>query len=171
MSYRDRGDAWRTGCGVCRMAIAYHGGMRIYIPATPADLRGPITPRLVHAVTDALKRAVPGEDLEGWEMIATLAAADDSLRLLADTARRIVCVAQVDDAALEPDPQLPTAMRLLAEVPWDDVESILVDEPGNEELVRKAMAGDDDAFERSGDIDLMWYDVVERDMLARELAG
>ena len=56
--------------------------MRIYIPLDPSDLRTDVSPRLVHAVTPQLKSAVPREDAEGWEMIATLAAADDSLRRL-----------------------------------------------------------------------------------------
>lgn len=155
--------------------------MRIYIPLTPGDLVSAVEPRLVHAVTPELKRAVPYEDAEGWEMIATLAAADDSLRLLAAgrTRRRMVCVAEVPDRSLEPALQsaaepaaeLPTARRLIASVDWQDVETILVDEPGYEDLVSRALSGEEAAFAATGDIDLLWYDVVERADLAAELGA
>ena len=145
--------------------------MRIYIPLTPEDLAAAIEPRLVHAVTPELKRTVPREDDEGWEMIAPLAAADDSLRLLAgrQARRRMVCVAEVPGRALEHAAELPTARRLTASVEWGDVETILVDEPGYEELVSRAIAGEEAAFAATGDIDLLWYDVIERADLAAEL--
>lgn len=145
--------------------------MRIYIPLESSDLRGDITPRLVHGVTPQLKSEVPREDAEGWEMIATLAAADDSLRRLSGTLRRIVCVAEVADSVLEMADELPTARRLVEPVSWDDVEAILVDEPGSEDIVERALAGDEKAFMASGDIDLMWYDVIEREVLANELGA
>lgn len=63
----------------------------------------------------------------------------------------------------------PTSQTLITAVPWEVIESIHVDEPGSEELVARAIAGDDDAFEATGDIELLWYDVVEKDLLAREL--
>lgn len=173
--------------------------MRIYIPLDAEDLnRDEISARLVHGVTGELKSAVPGEDLEGWELISTLAAADDSFRRLASSnhpgsapvLRRIVAVAEVSERALaltpgdadgQPDharddveadgEQLPTTRHLRAAVPWRDVVTILVDEPGSEELVSRALAGDEQAFMDCGDIDLMWYDVVERAALAAELIG
>lgn len=152
--------------------------MRIYIPLDPSDLRTDVSPRLVHAVTPQLKSAVPREDAEGWEMIATLAAADDSLRRLSDSReelitsrRRIVCVAEVPDSALEVADELPTARQLLEPVSWDDVVAILVDEPGSERVVERALAGDEKAFMASGDIDLLWYDAIEREALASELFG
>ncbi|QOR46074.1 DUF6912 family protein [Trueperella pecoris] len=147
--------------------------MRIYIPLTPLDLTADITPRLVHAVTAELKMAVPNEDAEGWEMIATLAAADESLRRLGQTGasarRRMLCVAEVHDRVLAPADDLPSARELTAAVSWADVETILVDEPGSEALVDRALAGDDQAFMSTGDIDLMWYDIIERSALAQEL--
>lgn len=147
--------------------------MRIYIPLTPSDLAGDITPRLVHAVTGELKAAVPREDPESWEMIATLAAADESLRRLAacSSRRRMVCVAEVADKDLEPANDLPSARTLTTPVAWQDVEAILVDEPGFEALVNRALAGEEKAFMATGDIDLMWYDVIERPMLAAELGA
>ncbi|VEI13720.1 DUF6912 family protein [Trueperella bialowiezensis] len=153
--------------------------MRIYIPLEPADLQSDISPRLVHGVTPQLKSAVPHEDAEGWEMIATLAAADDSFRRLRDAVqqlgdaanplRRMLCVAEVADTVVAPADQLPTALTLSEPVSWDDVETILIDEPGYDDLIQRALDGDEQAFIASGDIDLLWYDVVERSDLAAEL--
>ncbi len=145
--------------------------MRIYIPLDPSDLRTDISPRLVHAVTPQLKSAVPREDAEGWEMIATLAAADDSLRRMKESGRRIVCVAEVPDKVLHVRDELPTARELTTTVAWEDVETILVDEPGYGDLIDRARAGDEKAFMATGDIDLMWYDVIEREALAVELGA
>ena len=153
--------------------------MRIYIPLTASDLtKDSLVSQGVHAVTPDLKRAVQ-EDEEGYEYIAMLSAADDSLRLLGgrdgEVRRRIVAVANVDNSALElpakGEDVLPTFMYLIAPVAWKKVESIHVDEPGSEGLVEKAIADDEDAFLATGDIDLMWYDVVERKALASELNG
>lgn len=63
----------------------------------------------------------------------------------------------------------PTSQNLTTSVPWQLIESIHIDEPGSEELVARAIAGDDNAFEATGDIELLWYDVVEKDILAFEL--
>ena len=59
--------------------------MRIYIPATAADLSAPeSSARPAHAATAQLARALPEEDEEGLEMLASLCAADASLVLLAE---------------------------------------------------------------------------------------
>ncbi|QJC21328.1 DUF6912 family protein [Arcanobacterium buesumense] len=144
--------------------------MRIYIPLTLSDLReNSISMRRVHAVTPALRSEVPNEDDEGYEYIATLAAADDSLRLLqrmpGEKLSRVVAVAVVSDNALQPvtDPELPTEVDLNAEVLWHEVESFHVDAPGSEDLVKQAIAGDEDAFIATGDIELLWFDISERE--------
>ena len=49
------------------------------------------------------------------------------------------------------------------------VAAILVDEPEAQADVHGARQGDEEAFERAAEADLLWYDVVERDALAREL--
>lgn len=135
-----------------------------------------ITTRLVHGVTRALERTYPGEDAEGLEYVATLSAADDSLRLMTpQTAvmRRIVAVAEVDNSALalpaNEENLLPTALYLEAELPWAKVESVLVDEPGGENVVEAAVRGDEQAFLATEEIELMWYDVLELKYLRREL--
>ncbi|WP_353065050.1 DUF6912 family protein [Arcanobacterium hippocoleae] len=74
--------------------------MRIFVPLEVSDLQSEeISPRLVHYVSEKLAAVFPDADAEGLEYVATLAAADDSLRKMsADGAkgfRRIVGVAEV----------------------------------------------------------------------------
>ncbi|MFC7406360.1 DUF6912 family protein [Georgenia alba] len=162
--------------------------MRIYLPATAGDLADDagVTPRWAHTVTGALRREMPDEEDEGLEMTATLAAADDSVRLLAgavraDTAssllvpRRVVAAADVPDDAVAPagadGDRLPTAVRLRETVTWDHVVALLVDEAAAEEDVAAAAAGDEEALERSAERDLLWYDVTERVDLLGELSA
>lgn len=144
--------------------------MRIYLPATllELDARVGLTPRVVHAVTRALRAAVPDEDEEGLEYLAQLLAADDSLALLAGlpagAQRRVVVAADVPDAvidALPDDDSAPSAVRLTATVGWDDVACAHVDEPAARADVAAAAAGDAEALERLEDRDLLWYDVSE----------
>ena len=86
-----------------RRGAGHTGPMRIYIPATAADLSAPeISARPAHAVTAQLARALPEEDEEGLEVSASLCAADASVVLLAEPEaagladRRIVIAADVD---------------------------------------------------------------------------
>lgn len=155
--------------------------MRVYLPATSADLASPegLLPRRAHAVTAALRAAVPEEDDEGWEMVAMLAAADASVDLLgADDSlpRRLVIAAEVPDAAVEdvdpadPD-QLPSAVHVTRPVAWADVVSLHVDEDDAADDVAAAAAGDAAALERAAERDLLWYDASELADLRRELAG
>ena len=145
--------------------------VRIYIPATSADVsKEDLLPRLVHAVTRELEHAMPAEGEEVLESVAMGAAADDSLRILTALAQggetirplRVVVVADVADSRVEPvsgDDLLPTA------VGWDAVASIHVDDDEALEDLLAAIGGDEQAFERVADEDLMWYDVEEREDL------
>lgn len=158
--------------------------MRIYLPATAAHLRvavlgSPQEPLLAHAATPALAHALPEEDEEGLEVSASLCAADASLVLLAEPGaegladRRIVIAADVDaehvrELAVEGD-VLPGTVEVSAEIPWDDVAALLVDEAEAEADVHAARLGDEDAFERAAEADLLWYDVTEREVLASSL--
>ena len=45
----------------------------------------------------------------------------------------------------------------------------LLDEPEAQDDVRAARLGDEDAFERAAEADLLWYDVTEREALAESL--
>lgn len=153
--------------------------MRIYIPATSTDIaRDEILPRVIHAATPDLHAMMPADDEEVLESIAMLAAADDSLRVLTalaagrETLRplRVVIAADVSDKLLEPvdDPdELPTALRLKGALPWTCVCSFHIDDATVADDIVLALRGDEDAFERVADEDLMWYDAEERaDLIA-----
>ncbi|MCV2394131.1 hypothetical protein OEB99_07420 [Actinotalea sp. M2MS4P-6] len=148
--------------------------MRIYLPSSLAELADPdgLSPRVVHAVTPALRAALPDEDEEGLEFSAQLLAADDSLERLADAPpRRVVVAADVPEDAVAPladDDAVPSAVQLVTAVAWDDVACAHVDEPGAAAEVTAALAGDDDAAERLVERDLLWYDVSELAALARQ---
>ena len=151
--------------------------VRIYIPATSADVsKEDLLPRLVHAVTRELEHAMPAEGEEVLESVAMGAAADDSLRILTALAQggetirplRVVVVADVADSRVEPvsgDDLLPTARRPVPAVGRDAVASIHVDDDEALEDLLAAIGGDEQAFERVADEDLMWYDVEEREDL------
>lgn len=151
--------------------------VRIYIPATSSDLTAePIAARVAHTVTPELENVIGAEEPEYLEAIAMNAAADDSLRLLSQdgsaASRRIVIAADIANAEAAPGvDQLPTARVLAGPVEWDQVDSIHVDDAEAEEQIQLARSGDEDAFERAADEDLMWYDVAERDLLAAELSA
>jgi hypothetical protein len=147
--------------------------MRIYLPATFAELdhRHGLSPRLVHAVTPALRAALPDEDEEGLEYAAQLLAADDSLERLGCRSvarRRVVITADVPEAVVEAvdDAHAPSVVRLTSTVGWDDVACAHVDEAVAEVGVAAALDGDDGAIERLAERDLLWYDASELDRLS-----
>lgn len=145
--------------------------MRVYLPVTLDELQRTtevvLGPRVVHAVTPALRRTWPDEDEEGWEYAAQAGAADDSVVLLAarpDAPRlRVVVAADVPDASVQAldDPPVPSAVELVAGVRLAQVVSVHVDEPAAVADVTAAAAGDEDALERLAERDLLWYDVTE----------
>src|SRR5690625_1567488 len=165
--------------------------MRIYVPATAADIAAEaIAPRWAHAVTPALRQALPEEDDEGLAESAMLAAADESLlRLRAESrvvARRVVVVAEVPSASVTVpetrpwrpgDERLPSAVEVLAPVGWQDVEAIHVDDTHSQDVVRRALrpaSGEAElaeAVEAAYELDLLWYDIVELSRLREELAS
>lgn len=149
--------------------------MRIYLPSTLGELdpRHGLAPRLVHAVTPALRAALPDEDEEGLEFAAQLLAADDSLeRLEGQSAprRRVVVAADVPEVIVESvdDAHAPSVVRLTSTVGWDDVACAHVDEPAAVADVTAALAGDPDAAERLAERDLLWYDASELGHLVAE---
>lgn len=155
--------------------------MRIYLPATAADLAADtLTARRAHAATASLQAALPEEDEEGLEVSASLCAADASVMLLAEPEaaglvdRRIVIAADVDSEDVRElpvdDDILPGTVEVTVEVAWDQVAAILMDEAAIEADVKLAREGDEEALERTADADLLWFDVVERPHLAAEFA-
>jgi len=87
--------------------------------------------------------------------------------------RRIVIAADVDAENVRELPVegdvLPGTIEVTGEISWEDVAALLVDEPEAQDDVRAARLGDEDAFERAAEADLLWYDVTEREALAESL--
>lgn len=156
------------------------GPVRLYLPATLDELDEPrdpaaapagttdLAPRRGHAVTAALRAALPDEDEEGVEFAAQLAAADDALLLLAGRpaapALRLVVTVEVPDASVAPVPD-PTAaasaVELIVPVPRDRIVCAHVDEPAARADIDRALTGDAAAVEALAERDLLWYDATE----------
>lgn len=154
--------------------------MRIYIPLTAADLAAAeISPRRIYTVTPEFRSSYPDWGEENLEMATTLAAADESLRRLAEGSksyRRLVGAGEVPAEAVTFAGAENTAAEnelgageLRMPLAWSKIESLLVDESGWEDLVQRAIAGDEEAFLYTENIDLLWYDAAERALLYAEL--
>ncbi|MCR6647967.1 MAG: hypothetical protein NVV70_07465 [Cellulomonas sp.] len=154
--------------------------MRLYLPATLDDLAlaadgaVTLTPRVAHAVTPELRAALPDEDEEGLEFSAHLAAADDSLAMLAVAPAapqlRLVVTVDVPTGAVREGTATdagPSAVELVEPVGRDAIVCVHVDEPALRDDVRAALAGDEAAAERVAEADLLWYDVAELAELPR----
>ncbi|MGW8568607.1 DUF6912 family protein [Isoptericola sp. NPDC055881] len=176
--------------------------MRIYVPATLDELEGAtvaaggarwdVAARRAHAVTPALERELPDEDDESREYEAFLAAADDSLALVAGRRvapplRVVVSLDVPDDAAtVADDADEPTAVDVVA-LPGVAVVAVHVDEPDAADDVRAVLtaAEEENDAERTGDVgaaseealdaalqrvtdrDLLWYDPTEIPQIPR----
>jgi hypothetical protein len=152
--------------------------VRIYLPSTLSELgaKAGLAPRVVHAVTPALRAALPDEDEEGLEYAAQLLAADDSLDRLDGSVpqgrRRVVVAADVPEAVVDSvdgdEGHAPSAVRLTTSVGWDGVACAHIDEPAAEADVLAAIGGDEAAGERLAERDLLWYDSSELERLAAQ---
>ncbi len=151
--------------------------MRLYLPATLSELSlADLGPRVASAVTAELQRQLPDEDQDGWEMSAFLTAADASLLLIGangDVRRRVVLGVDMTDPDVSELPEsaadladLPSVIGTISGVPWRAVVSIHVDEVAASAIVTAALAGDDDAYEQLGEVDLLWFHPTERTALA-----
>ncbi|HHW82893.1 MAG TPA: hypothetical protein GX743_03580 [Actinomycetales bacterium] len=149
--------------------------MRIYLPATLEDLSADtLVAARVHAVTAQLRRELPDDDEEMLELVAFLAAADDSVRLIAErgaSPRRLVISADVLDGSVGPAPSedIETALIPGGPVPWELVVAVHVDDAEASEEVSAAAAGDEGAFDALGERELLWYDASELEELRAEL--
>jgi len=176
--------------------------MRIYVPATLDELEGAavaaagvrwdVPARRAHAVTPALARELPDEDDESREYEAFLAAADDSLALVA--ARRAAVPLRVVVSLDVPDTEVtvvdgadePSAVDVSA-LTGVAVVAVHVDEPEAADDVRAVLAAADEendaeragdaaataeaaldaALQRVTDRDLLWYDPTEIPQIPR----
>ncbi|WP_242496365.1 DUF6912 family protein [Xylanimonas protaetiae] len=159
--------------------------MRLYVPATLDELDSAavtataatwtVPGRQAHAVTAALSSSLPDEDDEGLEWHAFLAAAHDSLLLVAGSPgvvplRVVVTVEVPDDAVVvaRDTDAAPSQVRLTGDVPGTVLVAVHVDEPTAspdvvdvlELAVSDAPGADaalDAAIQRITDRDLLWY--------------
>lgn len=147
--------------------------MRVYLPATLTELTEPagLGPREARAVTPSLRAALgPDADVDTAEYAALVLAAEDSLQRLGpdDPTRRVVAAADL------PDAQVPAGQEVgrvsAPAVVWSQVVSFHVDEAddGVRGLVSAARRGERSAQAQVEDLDLLWYDVTEREVLAAE---
>ena len=148
------------------------GCMRIYLPATAADLRAAeLSPRYAHAVTDALRDEYPDADIDVLEFHAQSNAALGSLHLLRHDLDappvRVVVAADVPDALLGKvaDPPVASALALSEPVTWRDVVCVFADEDTARPLVEQARV----EATKAVDADLLWYDRSEVEALADSL--
>lgn len=130
--------------------------MRIFVPATPAGLAAAVAagelgpaPVAAFAVTGSLRESFGEGDEEELALVATEAAAWESLRLLADQQsadhRRLVLTAEVSDGAVAVrTPPAPLAadggVLLTAALPLTAVLSVLADPASLRPLVAAAVA-------------------------------
>lgn len=157
--------------------------MRVYLPATSAELRalrdaGSVgaPPLTAFAVTPGLREWYLDDDAEALEYAAMTEAARASLRLLdaapAAARRRVVLAADVPDAAVEIRDDLDRGVVQVHEaVPISAVASVHVDDADAEptvaaaaEAIVAADLGDPQAQERADDaegFELAWYATQE----------
>lgn len=144
--------------------------MRIYLPATAADLRAPeVSLRPAHAVTDTLASAYPDADIEELEFFAQEAAAAASLRILrldhGAPAVRVVIAAEVDPTCVTDSRRYPSEVELLCALTWDSVVCVFADEAAARPLIDQARQQEEPQL----DVALLWYDASEIDDLAQDL--
>lgn len=158
--------------------------MRVYLPSTLPVLAGVLAageagpaPLRAFAVTPALREAYASGDDEELEYVAMLAAARQSLRLLAGDPdaprRRVVLAADVPDTEVswQAYDDEPAAVLVGTAVALSAVASGHIDEPGAERDVAAAAdasaaadAGDEDAaftVDSAEGHELAWYATQE----------
>lgn len=162
--------------------------MRLYVPATLSELDsvsgGKINfqPRRAHTATQQLIAELAEHDvsdLEEVEYVAQLAAADDSLMLVAQNPHepwlRLVISVDVPDAAVaraegtdEDGYALPaSAVDINQDLSGIPVVCVHVDEPEAAQDVQGVLEGDESAMQRLSNRDLLWYDVTELPQIPR----
>jgi len=155
--------------------------VRVYLPLTVSGLtalhassRIAPAPLVAHAVTPAMRAADADADEEELEYAALMAAAYDSLVLIAQTgaeARRVVVAADIDDADVAvvggDDMSL---VRVDVEVPLGRCSSVHVDDADADGEVAlavarlpEAQAGDGQALAAVSlvELELMWFATQE----------
>lgn len=162
--------------------------MRLYVPATLSDLdtvtggKIDFQPRRAHAATPSLIAELAEHDItdiEEVEYAAQLAAADDSLMLIAERPTehwlRLVISVDLPDSAVtpatgsDPDgvPYPASAVDITEAVNQVPIVCVHVDEPEAANDIQGVLQGDEDAMESLSNRDLLWYDVTELHQIPR----
>lgn len=150
--------------------------VRVYVPSTVHRLRAIVAadgigpaPFAAHAVTEAVRHALPDGGEEDWEYAVSSAASLSSVGLLGEDepARRIVVVVDVP-AARSADVEDPTAVEVDEAAPFRWIAAVLADTIDAEPEVAAAraaeLAGSPDAarlLERCLDHELGWWATQE----------
>ncbi|MDO5722849.1 MAG: hypothetical protein Q4P33_00390 [Flaviflexus sp.] len=121
-----------------------------------------------HAVTKRLRAAFAGEDEEMLDMIATLAAADESLMMDTGVPSRLIVAA---DGEATPEGELETSVRLTEPISRRDIVAIFADEREIADEVVRARRGDEEARAVVDDAELLWYHPSEIDALVTDLTS
>jgi len=158
--------------------------VRIYLPLTMQGLRGlnqdarlAPAPLIAHAVTDDYRDSTPDIDEEEREYGALIAAAAESVHLIArsgDMARRIVVSADVDSHLVRPRGGRLTSVEISSEVALRQCSSVHVDELGAQAAVSAIVAlikasgsatasvpATDDDSDPLAEFDLLWFATQE----------
>ncbi|WP_435300564.1 DUF6912 family protein [Timonella sp. A28] len=158
--------------------------MRLYVPATLDELDSvqgsviDLEPRRAHAATPALIAEYEAEgitDLEEVEYGAHLAAADDSLMLIAQRPdvpwQRVVLSVDVPDNAVEHVPAAAetsvSAVDIATALAGVSIVCIHIDEPEAADDIQGVFEGKDDALARLAERDLLWYDSSEIGLITK----
>lgn len=150
--------------------------VRVYVPCTMSRLQVIVTadgigpaPFVAHAVTDAVREALPDGGEEDWEYAASSAASLSSVGLLGadEPARRVVVAVNVPSVR-SVEVEDPTVVEVVAAVPLRWVAAVLADTEDAERDVAAARAADaaesPDAarlLERCLDHELGWWAAQE----------
>lgn len=145
--------------------------MRLYLPATVTELAvaAGLQARAGRAVTDSLRAALgSGADEETSEYAALVLASEDALQRLTDTdpLRRIVVAADLPAAQVQVAGGAPGRVEVPA-IGWEHVVSFHADEQTQTVRARleRARGGDQQALRQVETLDLLWYDITEREVL------
>lgn len=158
--------------------------MRLYVPATLNELDSvsgtsmSFEPRRAHTATAALVKAYEAEgisDIEEVEFGAFMAAADDSLMLIAEQPdvpwKRFIISVDVPDAAVKAAPrddETPiSAVDIVENVGPLKIVCVHVDEPDAAGDVQGVFEGKEEAIIALNERDLLWYDASELSAIPR----
>ena len=164
--------------------VTVQGSVRVYVPTTLRGLAAAVAagglgpaPFQAHAVTDALRAALPGAGEEDWEYAAASAAGQTSVGMLdaQEPARRVVLAVDVPVARPADAGDDPTLVEVDEVVPLRRVAAVLADSEDAEGSVAAArdaaLHGTADApraLECCLDHELGWWATQEIPVLLEE---